>query len=371
MKTRIASGVAVSLLLCAGLYVQSAAAANAGCDWDSSSTVISPLETRLNIGGYVTVGESLPIGSVIYSQRIQTNGSGAALLCKAGIYDLVATVTSTPYGQSTYSDSSFPMVFNTNIPGVGVALWQSTPNGDQRLYIPGRLPAFLSNSSDTIVYFSGQNGETPLTFNVDFIKTANNVGSGTVTSSDMPKYSTSFDGNGVNFVFRRTSVLGNLTVIPATCNVGSNYYLPLGEHYPDEFSGVGSTAGIAETQIVLSDCPAFYGTTSYGIMKPNLINIRLTPRNGFDDAEQGISKLNTEAGDAAAGVGVQLSFRQENGGYQIAKFNRDIDLANYITFIEDRGSNYNLGVKATYIQTATPIRAGKADAQIEFMITYQ
>ncbi|MHA7845060.1 fimbrial protein [Serratia sp. D1N4] len=371
MKTRIASGAVASVMLCAGLYAQNAVAGEAGCEWDSSSAISLPLDTRLTIGGSVTVGEDLPIGSVIYSQRIQTSGNGAALLCKAGIYALVSSFTSTPYGQSSYSDSTFPYVFNTNIPGIGVALWQGTPDGGSaRLQIPGSLPAYLSNSSTSIFNFTSQS-DASVGFNIEFIKTASNVGSGTIGRSDLPSFETALNGNGDNFVYQKTSISGSLTVIPATCNVGSNYYLPLGEHYPDEFNGVGSTAGNAETQIVLSGCPAFYGRTSYSVFKPNVLSIKLTPRNGFENAEQGISKLNVEAGDAAAGIGVQLSFKQENGNYQVAKFNQDIDLANYITFLEDRGSDYSLGVKATYIQTAAPIRAGKADAQIEFMITYQ
>lgn len=363
---------AMLLMLGCSLYAQHSAAASAGCDWDVTSAISSPLDTRLTIGGYVTVGEDLPIGSVIYSQRIQTNGSGAKLFCRAGRYDLVSTLTSNPHGQSSYSDATFPFVFNTNVPGIGVALWQGTPDGGSsaRLPIPGRLSSYLVSSSDSIFNFTGQN-DASVSFNIEFIKTAANVGSGTISSSNLPKFNTSLDGNGEGLVYQTTAIVGNLTAIPATCNVGSNYYLPLGEHFPDEFNGPGSTAGLAETQIVLSGCPAFYGTTSYGVFQPNVVSLKLTPRNGFIDAEQGISQLNTAGGDAASGVGVQLSLQQENGNYQLAKFNQDINLANYITFLEDRGSDYHLGVKATYIQTSEPIRAGKADAQIEFMITYQ
>ncbi|AHG22841.1 hypothetical protein Z042_15315 [Chania multitudinisentens RB-25] len=363
----------IPLMLGAGLYMPNAIAA--GCEWDSTSTVNNILETRLTIGGSVTVGDDLPVGSLLYSLRMQTNGNGAKIFCRAGIYNLVTELASpAPYGQSGYSNATFPYVFNTNVPGVGVALSQGTPDGNSgsSLTVPGRLSGYLSLNSDSVINFTGQQNETPISFNIDFIKTANSVGSGTISSSDLPRFTTAFEGNGGSFIYRRTAISGSLMVLPATCNVGSNYYLPLGEeHYPDEFNGVGSTVGSAETNIVLSGCPAFYGTTSYGVFKPNVVSIRLTPRNGFENAEQGISKLNNVAGDAAQGVGVQLSLKQENGDYQIAKFNQNIDLANYITFLEDRGSDYNLGVKATYIQTATPIRAGKADAQIEFMITYQ
>jgi type 1 fimbria pilin len=372
MKRLFASRMVISLILCGGLYAQNTLAASTGCHWDDSSAIKEPLNTRLTIGGYVTVGEDLPIGSVIYSQRIQTNGNGAKLLCRAGIYDLVSTFTTMPYGQSDYSNATFPFVFNTNIPGVGVTLWQGTPDGNNgaRLPLPGRLMGYFSTSSDGIFNFTDQN-DASVSFNIQFIKTAANVGSGTISSSHLPRFQTSFDGNGTNFIYQQTAMIGNLTVIPATCNVGNNYYLPIGEHFPDEFNGIGSTAGSAETEIVLSGCPAFYGTTSFGVFRPNIISLKLTPRNGFIDAERGISKLNTTAGDAASGVGVQLSLRQENGNYLAAKFNQDINLANYITFLEDRGGDYSLGVKATYIQTSAPIRAGRADAQIEFMITYQ
>lgn len=372
MKRIFASSTAISLMLCCSLYAQHTLAAKAGCDWDSASAVTSPLDTRLTIGGNVTVGEDLPIGSVIYSQRIQTNGNGASLLCRAGIYDLVSAFTSTPHGQSSYSDATFPFVFNTNVSGIGVALWQGTPDGNSglRLPLPGRLSNYLSNSSDGIFNFTDQD-DASVSFNIEFIKTAAHVGSGAISSSNLPRFSTSFDGNGDSFIYQTTSMIGSLTVIPATCNVGSNYYLPLGEHFPDEFNGIGSTAGSAETQIVLSGCPAFYGTTSFGVIKPNIISLKLTPRNGSFNAEQGISQLNTSAGDSASGVGVQLSLKQQNGNYQAAKFNQNINLANYITFLEDRNSDYSLDVKATYIQTAIPIRAGKADAQIEFMIVYQ
>ncbi|HGM5491398.1 TPA: fimbrial protein [Serratia fonticola] len=371
MAPRIASGTVTALMLCCGIHAQNTLAA-AGCSWDGSSAVDSPLDTRLTIGGYITVGDDLPIGSVIYSQRIQTSGRGAKLLCHAGRYDLVSTLTSAPHGQSSYRDATFPVVFNTNISGIGVALWQGTPDGSggSRLFSPGRLNTYLNSSSDSVVNLTDQDDAT-VSFNVAFIKTAANIASGSIRSSDLPKFQSSFDGNGESFVYQRTAIVGNLTAIPATCNVSSNYYLPLGEHFPDEFNGVGSTAGRAETRIVLSGCPAFYGSTSYGVFKPNVISLRLTPRNGFIDADQGISKLNTEAGDAASGVGVQLSLQQENGNYQWAKFNQDINLANYISFLEERGGDYSLGVKATYAQTSAPIRAGKADAQIEFMITYQ
>lgn len=371
MPPRIASATVTVLMLCCTMYTPTTLAA-AGCSWDSSSAINSPLDTRLTIGGYITVGEDLPIGSVVYSQRIQTNGNGAKLLCRAGVYDLVSTLTSAPYGQSSYRDATFPIVFNTNISGIGVALWQGTPDGSggSRLFSPGRLTSYLSSSSDSVFNLTNQDDAT-VGFNVVFIKTAANIGSGSIRNSDLPRFQASFDGNGERFVYQHTAIVGNLTAIPATCNVGSNYYLPLGEHFPDEFNGIGSTAGSAETEIVLSGCPAFYGTTSYGVFKPNVISLKLTPRNGFIDAEQGISQLNTEAGDAASGVGVQLSLRQENGNYQWAKFNQNISLANYINFLEDRGGDYRLGVKATYVQTSAPIQAGKADAQIEFMITYQ
>ncbi|WP_431223622.1 fimbrial protein [Serratia sp. L9] len=372
MKRIFAPGTAISLMLCCSMYAPLTLAAKAGCDWDSSSAITSPLDTRLTIGGNVTVGEDLPIGSVIYSQRIQTNGNGASLLCRAGVYDLVGTFTSTPHGQSSYSDATFPFVFNTNVPGIGVALWQGTPDGNSGMHLPlpGRLSAYLSNSSDTVFNFTGQN-DASVSFNIEFIKTAANVGSGTISGSNLPRFNTALNGNGESFIYQTSAMIGSLTVIPATCNVGSSYYLPLGEHFPDEFNGIGSTAGSAETQIVLTGCPAFYGTTSFGVFKPNIISLKLTPRNGFINAEQGISQLNTTAGDAASGVGVQLSLKQQNGNYQAAKFNQDINLANYITFLEDRNSDYSLGVKAAYIQTAVPLRAGKADAQIEFMITYQ
>lgn len=371
MAPRIASGTVTALILCCAMYAQNSLAAT-GCRWDSSSAVNSPLDTRLTIGGYITVGEDLPIGSVVYSQRIQTNGNGAKLLCRPGVYDLVSTITSAPHGQSSYRDATFPIVFNTNIPGIGVALWQGTPDGSDgsRLFSPGRLKSYLSTSSDSVFSLTNQDDAT-IGFNVAFIKTAANIGSGSIGTSDLPRFQASFDSGGESFVYQRTAIVGNLTAIPATCNVGSNYYLPLGEHFPDEFNGVGSTVGSAETQIVLSGCPAFYGLTSYAVFKPNVISLKLTPRNGFIDAEQGISKLNAEAGDAASGVGVQLSLKQENGNYQWAKFNQNINLASYISFFEDRGGDYSLGVKATYVQTSAPIRAGKADAQIEFMITYQ
>lgn len=108
MKRVFASAIAISLLLCGGLYAQNALAASAGCDWDSSSAVKAPLDTRLTIGGYVTVGEDLPIGSVIYSQRIQTNGNGASLLCRAGVYDLVNTVISAPMANPVTVTRRFP-----------------------------------------------------------------------------------------------------------------------------------------------------------------------------------------------------------------------------------------------------------------------
>lgn len=372
MKRISASATAIALMLYGALYAQNTLAASAGCEWDSSSSVNTPLEIRLTIGGNITVGADLPIGSVIYSQRIQTNGHGAKLLCRQGNYELASTITREPHGRSNYSDANFPTVFNTNIPGIGVALWQGTLDGNSgsRLQVPGQLNGFFKPSSDSIFNFNDHD-DASVRVNIQLIKTANTIGSGTIRGIHLPRFSTSFDGNGERFVYQNIAIAGSLTAIPATCNVGSNYYLPLGEHFPDEFSGVGSTAGNAETEMVFSGCPAFHGTTSFGVFSPNIISLKLTPRNGFIDAERGISKLNTSSGQAASGVGVQLSLREENGNYRLAKFNQDINLADYITFDEEDGGDYSLGVKASYIQTADPIQAGSADAQIEFMITYQ
>lgn len=375
MERRMKAGLPGLLISLAftGLYLPSVQAASSGCEWDASSAINSIINTRLTIGGAITVGQDVPIGTVVYSQRIVTNGgNGGRLLCQAGSYDLLTNLTSSPYGKSSYSDATYPYVFNTNVRGIGIALWHGTPDGSttEKLVIPGRLNGYFSHTTPTVYNFTEQL-DASVNFNIVFIKTEEGVESKTINSRDLPQFTSAFSGNGIDFIYQRTGVIGSLTVIPGTCNVGNSYYLPLNEHYVDEFNGIDSTAGEAKTELVLADCPAFYGTMSYGVIKSNVMTLQLSPRNGTINADRGIAAINSTVSDPATGVGVQLSLRQANGSYELAKLDQLLDLSRYIDFSDSEGGHYQLGIKAAYIQTADKITAGAADAQIEFMITYR
>jgi len=123
----------------------------------------------------------------------------------------------------------------------------------------------------------------------------------------------------------------------------------LGKQYSSKFGDIGSTIGKKAFDIVLSDCPTGLSGISY----------QLDPVNPAFDLKQGILALD-EGG--ATGVGIQITDKNDTV----------VTLGEVHRFLETEPSgNYTIPLQAAYYKTADKVTPGKANASMQFTITYQ
>lgn len=123
----------------------------------------------------------------------------------------------------------------------------------------------------------------------------------------------------------------------------------LGKQYSSKFGGIGSTIGQKAFNIALNDCPSGLSSISY----------RLDPVNPAFDAKQGVLAL--DAG-GATGVGIQIT-DSNNAVVTLGEAHRFLDTS--------PSGNYLIPLQAAYYKTADKIEPGKANAALQFTITYQ
>lgn len=123
----------------------------------------------------------------------------------------------------------------------------------------------------------------------------------------------------------------------------------LGKQRSSQFGGIGTTIGQKAFNIQLNDCPAGLSGISY----------RLDPINTAFDAETGVLALD-EGG--ATGVGIQIT--DEN--------DKVVSLGEVHRFLSTAPTaSVTIPLKAAYYKTAETVEGGKANASMQFTITYQ
>jgi major type 1 subunit fimbrin (pilin) len=116
------------------------------------------------------------------------------------------------------------------------------------------------------------------------------------------------------------------------------------------FHGPGTAAPAKAFSITLQNCPAGFSTIQYTIHPTNPI---LDPINAVIGLLQG----------GATGVGLQLLDGQNNP----VPLNRAVTVPGYTP----GSSTVDIPLQAAYYQTAPAITSGRADAAVDFTITYE
>lgn len=244
-----------------------------------------------------------------------------------------------PTGSGTLS------VYNTNVPGVGVAI-------TERQYINGCgwTPWWNPNATGNTSNACNQNG-TAVTnggqVQIALVKTGP-ITSGTVTGGvyiNAGITNNYIDLPAVIDTFSLTS-----TVVTVLACVTPNVMVDLGTHMTSELATNSTTAAVP-FNISLNACPSGNNTVQYQI---DAVTAIVDPAN---------SVVALDSSSRATGVGVQLL--TANG--------TTLPLGTPLAFSDYSvgGGSFTIPLKARYYKTAATVGAGSANTSLTFTMTYQ
>lgn len=271
----------------------------------------------------VTVQRDAPVGTVISS--FITNGSGDIDLCVGS-----GTIT---YEMSMFSTpSSIANYYNTNVPGVGIALRFSSASW----YFSNVRQYTNPTPTKTVVF--------PL--EVTLIKTGD-ITSGVIGSGLL---ATAHGNDNVQSL--TVNYIGN-KVTQLACSITTpGLSFPIGDISASAFGNAVGTipSGAQNTQNLGLDCDADAN-----------INVMLQGMQNPDVSTTSVLALTGQGNaDVAKGVGVQLLY---NGV--------PLELNNRIVLKQSAGGQETFPITARYYQTQASVSTGKANASATLDITYQ
>lgn len=346
-----------------------------------------------NISGTISVGEDMPVGSVIY-QALYTSKVAGAPVCHWPDGGWTSTILNLPY---TINLASIPrpvvpgvlnpkggLVYETNVPGIGVS-YLVTPSKT----LPYESNLYNSATTDLNPEFTGQGSILKIT--LQLIKTAE-FNSGTVDASTFSSVSTIFNdptmlnpGNvfsGFPMQLFLLSFSGQVQVVKSTCQVVTeNIVVDLGSHETTAFNGVGSTTEWKDASIKLTGCsgftPGYFPSNNYtvkitgpgdfsaGTPSSNRVAVTISPASTSLSDNEGIIAL-TSSPDSAQGIGIQIGYTN-NGGTTTP-----LPLSIEMNFAPPAGnaSTMEIPLFARYIQTENSVVPGKADGAVVYLINY-
>lgn len=389
------NGVAIQLypLLLSLIFLMAvvSSAANAAIECGYTE-VFTKNESRALVGLNIsTVGEDVPVGKILYTSKQVLGGiSSSGYYC--GIKDVndipgpndpepymdvynIVEVVSTPSGAPNRTGGKD--IFPTNVPGIGVTF---TISG--ALYKQTQFPALWQNRVSlgwgTMTQSFGLLGEVI----IELVKTGPiPPGTQQIVGSSFPGFrirAGSTHPYAADNTFVNLNFEGTTTVYTKTCQLATaNINVDLGKHDITSFDGVGSGSPWKDFDIILKDCPPFYGYGNYkemyfndpplsGANTPNDVAISFRSANGVVDGNPNLAKLKEGPG-TAAGVGIEVAQRtlstsiplDGTGGFTLENLPKE------------ENTTYTIPLKARYVQSEPTVQAGLANGAVEFTITYQ
>ena len=349
-------------------------------------------ETREILGLNIsTVGEDVPVGKVLYRTEVSRDLIRSGYYCGIkspsdlpavedpdpyyNVYNILE-VASIPSGAPTNSGGRD--IFPTNVPGIGVTFAISGA-----LYESTQFPAEWRNEKISIIWGAVVQGFGVLsTVTIELVKTGPiPPGTQQVMGSSFPTFRVragSTHPQVIENTFLNLSFGGTTTMFTKTCQLATaNIDVDLGKHEVQTFDGVGSGSPWKDFDIVLKDCPPFYGYGDYrykdwttpqltGANTPNDVAISFRSANGVVDGNPNLAKLKEGPG-TAAGVGIEVAQRtlstsiplDGTGGFTLENLPKE------------ENTTYTIPLKARYVQSEPTVQAGLANGAVEFTITYQ
>lgn len=347
----------------------------AGCAFAPNAEFTANSLTKMTVplaAGTISIPAGAAVGSTVYRQRINiTTGTNKLRVgCDAtGIFQYSREYKTLPLTET----SSGSKIYQTGIAGLGIKFVDSAN---------ARFPVSQATTGCTAAktcYLEG-NGLWSANSFVDFVKTANTVGSGTVLASKLPTALYSFGQASSMVGIYEINLSGSLTITTPTCNItpaSQSMTVPMGSHHVSEFTGKGSGTAWKNASIQLNNCGWFYGNgpssvvsfdgTSNNVqagLTNNAADITLTPLDGKITASDGIMAIANNA-SAASGIGIQLSSSESVSG----KINLDSVYTHVLP--NDGSQTITIPLFARYIQTENTLSAGSANGKLEYTINYR
>lgn len=362
-------------LLAAGLLLATMGAQAGTCTYaannsygSAATTYVSPL----NISS-LTVGRDIPDGTAIYGTVITPRVFRATCTGASANIFRRWTLSRTPLPLSTWNGTPWPgRVYQTGVAGIGVALWVGNTGG-------GALPDSVSIGSCPSTGCSPVLDSSGAITNGVFLSLIKigPVSAGVINAANLPSAALDLVTDNA-LALMRLSFSGSINIVSQTCST-PNVNVDLGKHKTSVFTGRGSATPWKDFNIVLNNCPAFYGrrasvafddsSTGWAetnhVVFGNLIGFTITPTTATDRLFSGTVQLN--ATSTATGVGVQIAEPVNNFPLP---FNLRISSDLALTTVS--GASYSIPLRARYIQTgAAAPTPGTANTSMMFTMDYQ
>ncbi|MGK4444941.1 fimbrial protein [Yersinia enterocolitica] len=336
----------------------------------------------------ISAGVDIPNGTIIF----QGNWIGSQTPLIECIFDGIPNAHSTAF---SISQAPLPLsslntgpfagaVYQTNIPGVGVAVSRSINGPGAKLGVPVR------RDDELIMTAGGTIDYQPATRYVTLIKTGElTPGSYSISGAgfpsvrdDMVNSLTDRPIKGLPIELSQATFQGNMTVSTQTCTT-PHVSVNLGSYEISKHFRVGNTTTPwVDASILLTNCPTFPGfynqsnttlmmdfNTGTGIVSTsinNSIGVRLTPATNVIDAANGIMAIDSSVSGAASGVGIQIA----SGSSSQTPTPFNFSAEQRVTLPKDGSSTIRVPLVARYIQTEASVMPGRADGKVVFLINY-
>lgn len=371
-----------ALILLNSLFLCTNAMAVINCQ---SSKYYPPANNTITLAGEFYAGGELPVGSVIYKTRIDSQITG--IYCNAAFnVPRYFSVTNEPAGPSFNDGSSSYKgeIYPTNVKGIGVALLYGnatfTKNSPlERTSLPYKSDKAQDFGIAGIFYMS-----LIKTGPIDTGSVVNGVSIPTVIMYAGTKAGYS----GLPITTMTVNFSGSIRFMSQTCQT-PDVNVSMGSYEVSEyFRKVGSTTPWIDSSIKLENCPTFTGyyndanmqiigggsgTPSGDSSKSNIIQVSLQPLSDFIDNVNGVFAVSSASGGKeATGIGLQLGYTPDINASPTTPTKIWKNGVSWSVTPPNNGTaNFRIPLAARYYQTSQVVTPGPADGKVVFTINYK
>ena len=330
-----------------------------------------PYTISVNLPSSVSVPRDAPVGSLLtpWSSTAATTNYWTCSANGEWVGVDAHLANAFPYGSSGYTtsgtsgapSSSTFTVYNTSVPGVGIAIanriynsfhdtiwtaagnppggWMDTVSGWHGLGWSASTGTKTLGAQVSVALIKtgtvSQGGNIPA---LSVVETgAGNMGSWNAPSGTAAQLAT----------FKTTPV----QIIALACTT-PDVVVPLGSHSPNEMASIGATTQPVSFKIALNSCP--------GGM--NAIQYRIDPATTVVNSAQSVVALNS--GSSASGVAVQLLNSAGTAAFPLSSYQV------FSGYSKSTGGSYTIPFMARYYRTGA-ISPGTANTSMTFTMQYQ
>lgn len=320
-----------------------------GHTWAAATCTGTANTYTLSMPTSVAVPRDAAVGTMLtgwVSSPAVTNYYNCTVTSSSATGAVFEQVSLTPSGVTVTANGLSTVVFNTNIPGVGVAIqartyangcgWQSWIDIDA-----GSWNGSACNNNGTVT-----NGGQAMAALVKTGPITGGTVAGGVVMQAAAYVISAVQSPYMSFALTSTAVTVMSCITP-------NVTVPMGSNPAASFKGAGSTTSPVGFNVALNSCPAGMNSIQYSFDAPG----------GVVNAANGVIALSSDS--TATGVGLQL---QDSTGKAL-QFGTQYTLSGYS---RATGGAYTIPLKAAYSQlTGKAVTAGTANGLITFTMTYQ